>query len=55
MALHEQHKASAAEDKAKAAALARQSELSYEQRVVAAEAKVAAPTYFGRRKVDWYT
>ena len=46
-------RAAEAEDKAAAAELAASSEKRYLQRVAAAEAAIAPPVYYGRKKVEW--
>lgn len=46
-------KAAEADDKVHAAELAKASEERYLQRVAAAEAKIAPPTFYGRKKVEW--
>lgn len=46
-------KAAEAEDKMHAAELAKASEERYMQRVAAAEQRIAPPTFFGRKKVEW--
>jgi hypothetical protein len=46
-------RAAAAEDKVHAAELAHASEERYLQRVAAAEQRIAPPTFFGRKKVEW--
>ncbi len=55
MDAHAQLKAAQVAEVATTTATARAGELAYQQRVLAEEAKVAAPTYFGRKKVAWYT
>lgn len=55
MAAHAHLKAAEAEDKLHASELARASETRYMQRVAAAEAAIAPPKYFGRKKVDWFS
>jgi len=46
-------KAAEAEDKVHAAQLAQASEERFLQRVAAAEQRIAPPTFFGRKKVEW--